>query len=447
MNPYFVTGFLDAVGEECFSILFLRSKNSKLGWNIRINFQLKVDIKDKELLGKIKQALGAGVIINNKSSCRLIITSVSEIINTIIPHFDKYPLLTKTQEEFELFKIAALIMQDKQHLTSKGFQEILSIKAAMRNGLTGTLAENFPNTLPMVFGSYSLPRSISTRGSTEKSLNPNWIAGFTEGKGSFKIDVPEYPSDIPVKLNFQILIHHRDKELLALIINYFNCGTSKMGDNTKEGSSYKIFTVTNIEDIFNIITFFQKYPLQGMKNLDLDLFIKVVELIKTKGDQTPPSEFYAKELHKIMGRKLYTPKYDSTYVPFLVYSNADTEKALIVKNNLGKSGVYCWVNNESGTRYVGSSIDLGKRFLNYYNLKHLIKNNMSIYKALLKYGHSKFSLEILEYCEINCVIKREHYYIDCIKPNYNILKVAGSPLGYKHTPEAIKKIKVIRYRA
>ncbi|CAG8982039.1 hypothetical protein HYALB_00013783, partial [Hymenoscyphus albidus] len=259
-------------------------------------------IKDKELLGKIKQACfaGAGVIVNNKSSSRLIITSVSEIINTIIPHFDKYPLLTKTVEEFELFKIAALIMQDKQHLTSKGFQEILSIKAAMRNGLTGTLAENFPNTLPMVLGS------------------------FTEGKGSFKLDVAEYPSDIPVKLNFQILIHQRDKELLALIINYFNCGTSKMGDNPKQGSSYKIFTVTNIEDIFNIITFFQKYPLQGMKNLDLDQFIKVVELIKTKGDKTSPSEFYAEELHKIMGRKLYTPKSDSTYVPFLVYSNADS---------------------------------------------------------------------------------------------------------------------------
>nr|YP_010836061.1 hypothetical protein QLP54_mgp05 [Phyllosticta yuccae]WGC90076.1 hypothetical protein [Phyllosticta yuccae] len=341
-------------------------------------------------------------------------------------------------------------MHKKQHLTSKGFQEILSIKAAMRNSLTGTLAENFPNTLPLVLGSYSLPISISTRReeesarsplANEKIINPNWIVGFTEGKGSFKIDVPVYPSGLPVKLNFQILIPQWDKELLALIINYFNCGTSKIEDN--QGSSLKIFTVTNIEDIFNIIiTFFKKYPLQGMKKLDLDLFIKVVELIKTKGDPTSPSISYGEELDKILGpsKKIYTPKSESTFVPFLVYPNADTEKALIVKNNTGKSGVYCWVNNESGTRYVGSSIDLGKKFLNYYNLKHLIKNNMSIYKALLKYGHSKFSLEILEYCDLNSVIEREQYYIDFFKPEYNILKVAGSPLGYKHTPEAIKKL-------
>jgi hypothetical protein len=103
-------------------------------------------------------------------------------------------------------------------------------------------------------------------------------------------------------------------------------------------SSYKIFTVTNFEDVSNIIiSFFQKYPLQGMKKLDLDLFIKVRELIKTKGDLTG-------ELEKILDRKLATPKLDlnlSTIVPSLVYSNADTEKFNIIKNNQGKSGVYC----------------------------------------------------------------------------------------------------------
>lgn len=65
---------------------------------------------------------------------------------------------------------------------------------------------------------------------------------------------------------------------------------------------------------------------------------------------------------------------------------------------------------------------------------------MSIYKALLKYGHSNFSLEILEYCDKDCVI--EQYFIDFFKPRYNVLKVAGSPLGYKHTPEALEKLRI-----
>jgi group I intron endonuclease len=34
------------------------------------------------------------------------------------------------------------------------------------------------------------------------------------------------------------------------------------------------------------------------------------------------------------------------------------------------------------------------------------------------------------------VIQREQYYIDLLKPEYNILKVAGSSLGHKHTEES-----------
>lgn len=75
-----------------------------------------------------------------------------------------------------------------------------------------------------------------------------------------------------------------------------------------------------------------------------------------------------------------------------------------------------------------------------------MQNNMPIYKALLKYGHSNFSLEILEYCDRDCVIKREQYFIDFIKPRYNILKVAGSPLGYKHTLEALEKLRIAGLR-
>lgn len=65
---------------------------------------------------------------------------------------------------------------------------------------------------------------------------------------------------------------------------------------------------------------------------------------------------------------------------------------------------------------------------------------MPIYKALLKYGHSKFILEILEYCKPTQCIEREQYYIDLLKPDYNILKTAGSLLGFKHSKESVSKI-------
>lgn len=58
---------------------------------------------------------------------------------------------------------------------------------------------------------------------------------------------------------------------------------------------------------------------------------------------------------------------------------------------------------------------------------------MPIYIAISKYGLNNFTLEILEYCSKNIAIEREQFYLDLLKPEYNILKKAGSRLGLKHS--------------
>ena len=52
-------------------------------------------------------------------------------------------------------------------------------------------------------------------------------------------------------------------------------------------------------------------------------------------------------------------------------------------------------------------------------------------------------MEILEYCAASKCIEREQYYLDLLTPEYNILKVAGSSLGRKHSYEAKAKMRVI----
>lgn len=94
---------------------------------------------------------------------------------------------------------------------------------------------------------------------------------------------------------------------------------------------------------------------------------------------------------------------------------------------------------------MGSSVDLYRRFINYYNIKYITRACKSslICRALLKHGYSKFKLEILEYCDQDSAVEREQYYIDLLNPEYNILKVAGSLFGYKHTPESLEKMREI----
>lgn len=119
----------------------------------------------------------------------------------------------------------------------------------------------------------------------------------------------------------------------------------------------------------------------------------------------------------------------TSIVPIRSYLNPDKQKEEICKDNENKSGVYRWVNKINGKSYVGSSIFLSRRFLFYYSLSSLkrnVKGSIIIYRALLKYGYSNFNLDILEYCEPNELISRKQYYIDLIKPEYNILKRAGA---------------------
>lgn len=72
-----------------------------------------------------------------------------------------------------------------------------------------------------------------------------------------------------------------------------------------------------------------------------------------------------------------------------------------------------------------------------------IKTNGSIiYRSLLKNGYSNFSLEILEYCSPENTTLREQYYMDLLNPEYNILKTAGSFLGFKHSEETIEKFRI-----
>jgi group I intron endonuclease len=70
--------------------------------------------------------------------------------------------------------------------------------------------------------------------------------------------------------------------------------------------------------------------------------------------------------------------------------------------------------------------------------------------ALLHYGYSSFSLTILEFIDITklskdeakkLIIEREQYYIDNILPEYNILKTAGSLLGFYHSNDTLLKFK------
>nr|YP_009240575.1 GIY-YIG endonuclease [Pyronema omphalodes]AMO66547.1 GIY-YIG endonuclease [Pyronema omphalodes] len=132
-------------------------------------------------------------------------------------------------------------------------------------------------------------------------------------------------------------------------------------------------------------------------------------------------------------------------IPVVTYSNVDTMKPEILKDNKKKSGIYMFVNKSTGDTYVGSSANLGRRFGDYFKFSYVQRemksNNSRIYRALSKYGYSGFQLDILEYCDPKILREREQHYIDFLKPTYNILKIAGSFLGFNHSEDTKEKMR------
>ncbi|KAF1107978.1 hypothetical protein B8V09_03490 [Streptococcus agalactiae] len=147
LHPFFVTGFTDAEGS--FMIIIDKSNRTKLGYQVRGRYSINLHKIDLQLLCQIKDYFGVGSIVEYKESVSYVVTNLKELIDVIIPHFDKYPLITQKRADYELFKKAITLLKNKEHLIDEGFLKIINLKFYMNKGLSDTLKAAFPNTDPV----------------------------------------------------------------------------------------------------------------------------------------------------------------------------------------------------------------------------------------------------------------------------------------------------------
>ena len=137
--PLFITGFTDAEGS--FMIIARKSSRSSAGWKIELNFTINLHKKDVKLLKDIQKFFGdIGRISKERNGCcDFTVSSLDQIVKVIIPHFDKYSLITQKLADYILFKKTAIMMKKGEHLTSEGLKAIINIRASSNRGLTPAL--------------------------------------------------------------------------------------------------------------------------------------------------------------------------------------------------------------------------------------------------------------------------------------------------------------------
>lgn len=171
------------------------------------------------MLEQIKDFLGVGSIYSQGSHVQFMVRSFKEL-SSVLNNFDKYHLITQKQADYLLFKEIILMIESREHLTTQGMAKIVALKASLNKGLSDELKVAFPNITPA-------PKLLIKNPCEADVPDPNWLAGFTSGEGSFNISIRKsktHLSGYQVHLKFTLTQHRRDEQLLRSLVDYLDCG-------------------------------------------------------------------------------------------------------------------------------------------------------------------------------------------------------------------------------
>lgn len=106
------------------------------------------------------------------------------------------------------------------------------------------------------------------------------------------------------------------------------------------------------------------------------------------------------------------------------------------------SGIYS-ITHESGKRYIGSAVNLRGRLANHKSRLRLgTHDNPHLQSARNLYGEDAFVFEVLEECEPEFLVSTEQWWINMLRPEYNIRPTASSNFGIFVSEDTRRKLSV-----
>lgn len=130
----YISGYVD--GEGCFSVSFSRRQKFVIGWETKPSFSVSQNENRSEPLYKMQKIFKSGFMRRDFSdkTLKYEVRSLDDLLTKVIPHFDKYPLLSSKQNDFRLFKAVCLLMEKDCHKNKNGLQKIMNLAYRMNPG-------------------------------------------------------------------------------------------------------------------------------------------------------------------------------------------------------------------------------------------------------------------------------------------------------------------------
>jgi len=127
----YISGFTD--GEGSFMICFSPRSKMLVGWEVRPSFSASQNGDRAEVLYLMQEYFGCGTIRPNRKdrTLKYEVRSLNDLLMKVIPHFNKYPLLSSKKKGFEIFADVCERMRGGAHLTLHGLKKITRLVQQM----------------------------------------------------------------------------------------------------------------------------------------------------------------------------------------------------------------------------------------------------------------------------------------------------------------------------
>jgi hypothetical protein len=132
----YISGFVD--GEGCFAVAVNRNPSCRSGFQLVPEFHVSQNGDRAQVLGAIQRRFdGCGYIKSNGRKDRALVYVVrrrDDLVEHVIPFFERSPLLSSKQEDFEKFAAIVRAMTFGHHRTPSGFARLLDEALSMNGG-------------------------------------------------------------------------------------------------------------------------------------------------------------------------------------------------------------------------------------------------------------------------------------------------------------------------
>ena len=123
----YISGYAD--GEGCFTVSISPRATLAVGWEVRPSFSVSQNGDRAEVLYALQAYFGCGSIRPDRSDKTLKweTRKLDDLVERVVPHFVRYPLLSAKQRDFERFAFVCRLMADGEHRRRAGLIKIVSI--------------------------------------------------------------------------------------------------------------------------------------------------------------------------------------------------------------------------------------------------------------------------------------------------------------------------------